>query len=149
MNRIIHLLNNLIRLLCFAALLFSGYVPLSTLFVHRFPNQSREVASESCLVTLPNSRPFCNTEATFTWYRSTGRKFVRLGVLFARNHANSTKIWTLKSRSNFLSVRSKNWTARCEHRDRRNFLLHKCVAAWMRGCSAGEREEKCKQILRA
>ena len=32
---------------------------------------------------------------------STGGKSVRLGVLFTRNHANHTKICTLKSRSNF------------------------------------------------
>ena len=58
-----------------------------------------------------------------------GRKFVRLGTPFTRNNANRTKIWTprrskiwtLKSRSNFWPVRSKIWTARtarCQHHAR-------------------------------
>ena len=78
---------------------------------------------------------------------STGRKFLRSGVLFTRNHANPTKIWTfscskirkLNSRSNFWLVRSKIWTARCKHRDRINFSTAK---AWLCGYSAGKKITK-------
>ena len=78
---------------------------------------------------------------------STGRKFLRSGVLFTRNHANLTKIWTfscskirsLNSRSNFWLVRSKIWTARCKHRFRLNFSTAK---AWLRDYSARKKTIK-------
>ena len=78
---------------------------------------------------------------------STGRKFLRSRVLFTRNHDNPTKIWTsscskirtLNSRSNFWLLRSKIWTARCEHRDRLNFSTAK---AWLRGYPAGKKIRK-------
>ena len=65
---------------------------------------------------------------------STGRKFLRSGVLFTRNHANPTKIWTfscseirtLNSRSNFWLVRSKIWTPFPA-----KLFYSKSVAAWL------------------
>ena len=69
---------------------------------------------------------------------STCWEFVLLDVPFTQNHANCKKIWmpnhlkmwTLKSRSYFLPVQSKIWTARC-HRDRLNFSP---AEAWLHGC---------------
>ena len=83
---------------------------------------------------------------------STGRKFLRSGVLFTRIHANRTKLWrssrskvrTLKSRSNFWPVRLKIWTARCEHSDRLNFSTAK---AWLRGYSAGKKITKRLYVI--
>ena len=77
---------------------------------------------------------------------STSRKFERLGVLFAQNHTNRTKIWTLKSRSSLLSVRSKNWTARCEHRDRLNFIFS--ANAWLHRCVVTQLEKERKSANR-
>ena len=65
---------------------------------------------------------------------STGRKFPRSGVLFTRNHANPTKIWTfscskirtLNLRSNFWLVRSKIWTPFPA-----KLFYSKSVAAWL------------------
>ena len=53
---------------------------------------------------------------------STGRKFVCLGVPFTRNHANCTKISTLKSKTeNFEAVRSKIWLVQCAHHTIRKY----------------------------
>ena len=51
-------------------------------------------------------------------------KFVRLGVSFARKHADRTKIWT-PSRSNIWNEKNQGCS--------------KGVVAWMRGNSAGRR----------
>ena len=55
------------------------------------------------------------------------------------------KMWTLKSRSNLWPVRSKIWTARCEHLDRLNFWT---VKARLLGCVVTQLEDAILDLLK-
>ena len=104
-------------------------------------------------VSLENERqgdkfgrsPASSTQAYATLKANgTARKYVRLGVPFTRNNANRrkiwtasrSKIWTLKSRSNFWPVQSKIWTARCVYGDWQIFVQQRrgCMDAWLLSC---------------